>query len=122
MQSLYLFFMYYCTRILKQDNQLLLFLLRLNIMSTDPYRSLLNYLANCSDSTDIEMLLNALLTDKEQFEIANRIRIFDLLERGVTQREISEQLGVGIATVSRGAKAMQIHDVSALLSTHRQDA
>jgi hypothetical protein len=27
---------------------------------------------------------------------------------------------VGIATVSRGAKAMQSHDVSALLATHRQ--
>lgn len=90
-------------------------------MSTDPYQSLLNYLANCHDSADIDMLLNALLTDKEQVEITNRIRIFDLLERGVTQREISEQLGVGIATVSRGAKAMQNHDVGALLATHRQD-
>ena len=113
--------MYYCTRILKQDNYLSLFLLRLIIMSTDHYHSLLNHLASCNNSTDIEMLLNALLTDKEQFEIANRIRIFDLLERGVTQRDISEQLGVGIATVSRGAKAMQIHDVNALLATHRQD-
>ena len=89
-------------------------------MSTDPYHSLLNHLANCADETAIEKLLSALLTDKEQHEIANRIRIFDLLERGVTQRDISEQLGVGIATVSRGAKAMHIHDLSALLSTHRQ--
>ncbi|ERL56692.1 Trp family transcriptional regulator [Psychrobacter aquaticus] len=91
-------------------------------MSTDPYRSLLNHLASCTDDTDIEKLLSALLTDKEQHEIANRIRIFDLLERGVTQRDISEQLGVGIATVSRGAKAMQIHDLSALLNTHRQSS
>ena len=90
-------------------------------MNPDPYHSLLTHLAHCNDSADIEMLLNALLTDKEQFEIANRIRIFDLLERGVTQRDISEQLGVGIATVSRGAKAMQIHDVGTLLKTHRQD-
>ena len=50
-------------------------------MSTDPYRSLLNHLANCHDSADIDMLLNALLTDKEQ-----------------------------------------IHDVSALLTTHKQDS
>lgn len=90
-------------------------------MNNDPYRSLLNHLADTNDSADIEELLSALLTDKEQHEIANRIRIFDLLERGVTQREIAEQLGVGIATVSRGAKAMQIHDVSALLATHRQE-
>ncbi|MEJ6069549.1 trp operon repressor [Psychrobacter sp. 16-Bac2893] len=90
-------------------------------MSTDPYRSLLTHLAHCNDSNAIDELLTALLTTKEQHEIANRICIFDLLERGITQRDISEQLGVGIATVSRGAKAMQIHDVSALLATHRQD-
>ncbi|SNT70360.1 Trp family transcriptional regulator [Psychrobacter sp. LV10R520-6] len=89
-------------------------------MSTDTYQSLLTHLANCDVSADIDVLLNALLTDKEQLDIANRIRIFDLLERGVTQREISEQLGVGIATVSRGAKAMQNHDVSDLLMTHRK--
>ena len=89
-------------------------------MSTNPYQSLLNHLANCNDSAAIDELFIALLTHKEQQEIANRIRIFDLLERGVTQREISEQLGVGIATVSRGAKAMQAHDLSALLKTHRE--
>ena len=87
-------------------------------MSTDPYHSLLTHLANCTDSSEVEKLLSALLTDKEQHDIANRIRIFDLLARGVTQREISEQLGVGIATVSRGARAAQHHDVSALLATH----
>jgi len=91
-------------------------------MSTDPYHSLLSHLANCTDSTEIEKLLSALLTDKEQHDIANRIRIFDLLDRGITQRDISEQLGVGIATVSRGARAMQSHDVSALLATHRERA
>ena len=89
-------------------------------MSTDPYHSLLSHLANCTDSTEIEKLLSALLTDKEQHDIANRIRLFDLLDRGITQRDISEQLGVGIATVSRGARAMHSHDVSALLATHRE--
>lgn len=88
-------------------------------MSTDPYHSLLSHLANCADSAEIGKLLSALLTDKEQHDIANRIRIFDLLDRGITQRDISEQLGVGIATVSRGARAMHSHDVSALLATHR---
>lgn len=91
-------------------------------MNTDPYHSLLSHLANCTDSTEIEKLLSALLTDKEQHDIANRIRIFDLLDRGITQRDISEQLGVGIATVSRGARAMHSHDVSALLATHRERA
>lgn len=90
-------------------------------MTTDPYHSLLKHLANCNDTASIDMLLSALLTEKEQHEIANRIRIFDLLAQGVTQREISEQLGVGIATVSRGAKAQQAHDISDLLHTHRKN-
>lgn len=88
-------------------------------MTNAAYQSLLTHLASCSDSSEIDLLLTALLTDKERHDIANRIRIFDLLEQGVTQREISEQLRVGIATVSRGAKAMQQHDVSSLLATHR---
>ncbi len=88
-------------------------------MSTDPYHSLLSHLANCTDSAEIEKLLSALLTDKEQHDIANRIRIFDLLDRGITQRDISEQLGVVISTVSRGARDMKSHYFSALISNHR---
>ena len=89
-------------------------------MNDNAYQILLTHLANCDNNHDIELALSALLTTKEQHDIANRIRIFDLLAQGVTHREISEQLGVGIATVSRGAKAMHVHDVSALLATHRK--
>lgn len=88
-------------------------------MKNNPYDSLLVHLAKCDDKDSIELLLNALLTEKEQRDIANRIRILDLLERDVPQRNISEQLGVGIATVSRGAKTIQHHDMNALLITYR---
>ncbi|WP_019672503.1 Trp family transcriptional regulator [Psychrobacter lutiphocae] len=88
------------------------------------YHSLLTHLAQLTDPEQIDTVLSALLTDKERQDIANRIRIFDLLEQGTTQRQVSQALGVGIATVSRGAKAIQntdnleaIHD---LLATHRQ--
>lgn len=86
----------------------------------DAYQSLITHLANCDDNKQIDAVLTALLTDKERQEIGNRIRIFDLLEQGTTQREIADNLGVGIATVSRGAKALQKHDISDLLTTHRQ--
>ena len=52
---------------------------------------------------------------KEQKEIANRIQIFSLFQQGLPQREIAERLGVGIATVSRGAKAYTQHNVDRLL-------
>lgn len=81
----------------------------------DAYVFLVQKLANTQEAKDIQHLLNALLTDKEQHEIANRIKIFALLQQGLPQRAISEQLGVGIATVSRGAKAYQYNEVDTLL-------
>ena len=88
----------------------------------DAYQSLVQHLTQLTDSHEIEAVLAALLTDKELQEIANRVRIFDLLQQGVTQRAISQQLGVGIATVSRGAKALQRHEgnnINKLLTLHR---
>ncbi|PNK59608.1 Trp family transcriptional regulator [Psychrobacter sp. FDAARGOS_221] len=88
------------------------------------YYNLMTHLAQLSDPKQIDAVLGALLTDKERQDIANRIRIFDLLDQGTTQRAISQELGVGIATVSRGAKAMQqqqnITAISALLTTQRE--
>ncbi|WP_296405794.1 Trp family transcriptional regulator [Psychrobacter sp.] len=90
----------------------------------DAYHSLLQHLAELSDRQEIQSLLAALLTDKELQDIANRVRIFDLLEQGVTQRVIAQQLGVGIATVSRGAIALKRYEQEAikeLLKVHRRE-
>ena len=59
----------------------------------DAYQSLVQHLTELTDSQEIEAVLAALLTDKELQDIANRVRIFDLLQQGVTQRAISQQLG-----------------------------
>lgn len=79
------------------------------------YTYLLDLLSQSNDKAVISQVLTALLTEKEQAEIANRILIFALLQQGLPQREIAERLGVGIATVSRGAKAYQVNDVANLL-------
>lgn len=79
------------------------------------YQYIINTLSKQSDSKELEQLLDALLTEKEQLELANRIRIFSLLQEGLPQREISDKLGVGIATVSRGAKAYRQLNVDKLL-------
>ena len=87
-----------------------------DINTTPPaYDFLLTTLSQSNDKTFITELLSALLTEKEHNEIANRIQIFALLQQGLPQREIAERLGVGIATVSRGAKAYQLHGIENLL-------
>lgn len=83
--------------------------------SAAAYTYLLAALSQADTPACIGDLLAAILTESEQIEIANRLLIFAQLQQGLPQREISERLGVGIATVSRGAKAYQRHAVATLL-------
>ncbi|WP_235890094.1 Trp family transcriptional regulator [Maribrevibacterium harenarium] len=55
----------------------------------------------------MEQKLHALLTPNELAEMQKRLQIFALLEDGVPQRDIAKQLGVGIATVTRGSRALK---------------
>lgn len=84
--------------------------------ASDAYDYLLKLLIETDDRTRLSAIFNALMTEKEQTELANRLTIFALLQQGMTQREISAQLGVGIATVSRGAKVFEQHQVDAWLT------
>ncbi len=51
--------------------------------------------------------LEGLLTPYEQQELINRLQIFELLSQGVSQRQVAQKLGVAIATVTRGSRALQ---------------
>lgn len=62
-----------------------------------------------ADSNEkMENLLKGLLTPKEIEEFAERIRIVQLLKKGVSQHDIAGKLGVGVATVSRGARELKL--------------
>jgi TrpR family trp operon transcriptional repressor len=68
---------------------------------------LIDYLLNIKDPAILERKLRALLTAKEEAEMQHRLQILELLGQGLPQREIAERLGVGIATVTRGARAFK---------------
>lgn len=53
-------------------------------------------------------LLLGLFTPRELKELPNRIKIVKMLKRGIPHQEISEKLEVGIATVTRGSKEIQL--------------
>ncbi|WP_447528663.1 Trp family transcriptional regulator [Vreelandella sp. TE19] len=72
----------------------------------DDYRAqLVRYLLDIDSAQAMDSALDSLLTPSEYQEISKRLQIFKLLDEGVAHRKIAETLGVGIATVSRGAKA-----------------
>jgi|TARA_Y100000310_G_C20390095_1_gene672317 TrpR family trp operon transcriptional repressor len=70
-------------------------------------QNLIHYFLDTPDAEAMAQKLNALLTPNEISEMQRRLQIFALLEEGVSQREIAKQLGVGIATVTRGSRALK---------------
>ncbi len=70
-------------------------------------KQLIDYLLAVKTPEEMEQALRALLTPAEFAEIVNRLQIFTMLKAGEPQRKIADTLGVGIATVSRGARALK---------------
>ncbi len=68
---------------------------------------LIDLLKSAMRSENLEELLHDLLTTKERKELVERWRVVSLLLEGHPQREIARRLGVGIATVTRGAKQLR---------------
>jgi len=59
-----------------------------------------------ADKKLLNLFLKDLLTPKEYKELAIRWQIIKKLDARVTQRNIAEDLGVGIATVTRGSREL----------------
>ncbi len=66
-------------------------------------RDLVHNLAEIQTDRNMRKFLDILLTPSEFDELSRRLQILKRLVKGKTQREISKDLGVGIATVERGA-------------------
>ncbi len=77
-------------------------------MKTNLLNQLLTKTNNCKN---MELFLKALFTNKELKELDNRLKIFQMLLHGKKQREISEDLNVGIATVTRGSYTFENEEI-----------
>ena len=70
-------------------------------------KDLIQFLTEVDDELVLEKRLKVLLTPNEISEMVSRLKIIALLDEGVPQRDIAKQLGVGIATVTRGSRAFK---------------
>ncbi len=83
-------------------------------MSTDKQqrklmKDLLDYLnpASSGELNNLRERLESILTPSELTELPNRLAIIKQIKAGVPQHKIAENLGVGVATVTRGALAIK---------------
>lgn len=78
------------------------------LFSNNKLNELIELLLNIKKRDDMENFLLGILTPKEIEEIPMRLRIVKMLKKGISQRQIAEKLRVGIATVSRGSREIQM--------------
>lgn len=68
---------------------------------------LLQLLCQIDNQSTMSDVLSNLLTPQEREELGVRLRVFRALLSGKTQRAIANELGVSIATVTRGSRELQ---------------
>ncbi|MBN2403701.1 MAG: transcriptional regulator [Spirochaetes bacterium] len=64
-------------------------------------------LAVTKDKKIIEKFLESLLTKNEMNEISSRWELVKLLDNGMTQRKISDRLGLSLCKITRGSKELK---------------
>jgi len=69
---------------------------------------LIELLLNIKTKEDMENFLLGILTPKELLEIPTRLQIVKQLKKGIAQHKVAEDLKVGIATVTRGSREIQM--------------
>ncbi len=76
-------------------------------MKNKSFDELLNVILACKDKKELTNLLEGILTPKELEEIPTRLQIVKMLKKGIPQSKIAQELGIGVATVTRGSKEIQ---------------
>jgi TrpR family trp operon transcriptional repressor len=76
-------------------------------MSGIPLSRLVEMLLQIETKAEMQEFLEGILTQQEIIEISQRLEIIRLLKQGMPQHEIAKKLGVGVATVTRGAKELK---------------
>lgn len=82
------------------------------------WNDLLIILNKAQTEKDKDLLLNLLLTTDERAALLTRLNIVnELLKGNLNQRQISQLLGVGVATITRGSNELknQTEDVKTWL-------
>ena len=71
---------------------------------------------NLHTEAEIESFFKELLTKSEIETLSKRWRIMEMLQDGVTQRDIAKELKVSLCKVTRGAKILK--DKNSILTRH----
>ena len=79
--------------------------------------------ASVTDRAEMETFLAELLTPNELHDLVLRWELLELLEQGVSQRQVAAALGISLCKITRGAKILKCAgSVSARVLKHMKSA
>ena len=78
-----------------------------NDVDPTPLAELSRALAAADDPELIRGFLESLLTENEVTDISSRWTLVRLLERGMSQRTISKELGLSLCKITRGSRELK---------------
>lgn len=64
-------------------------------------------LVGLNSASDMEQFLESLLTPNEQKDIALRWELVNMLQDGISQREISSRLHISLCKITRGSRELK---------------
>ncbi|MCP4180105.1 MAG: transcriptional regulator [bacterium] len=76
------------------------------------FNEIIQALSRTDDKELIEDFLRSILTDNEVYEVSTRWALVKLIESGVTQRQISRDLGLSLCKITRGSRELKKEDSS----------
>jgi len=79
-------------------------------IDTAPLNELSKALAAADDPALIKSFLESLLTENEVADISSRWTLVRLIDRGMSQRSISRELGLSLCKITRGSKELKKED------------
>ena len=68
---------------------------------------IINFLTNLKNQNEIINFMTEILTQAELETLSKRWRIINMLNNGMTQRDIAQKLQVSLCKVTRGAKILK---------------
>ncbi|MFP4364212.1 MAG: Trp family transcriptional regulator [Spirochaetia bacterium] len=66
--------------------------------------------AECTDKTLIRDFLESLLTPNEIQEVSTRWALVRMIDQGLSQRNIANQLGLSLCKITRGSRELKKED------------
>lgn len=70
-------------------------------------KNFIKILQQLKTKSEFDAFISGIMTSNELDQIETRIQIIKLLKQGFSQHQVAAKLGIGVATVSRGAAELK---------------